>query len=109
MDKKILLEPRRAEEKYALVIPEEVENKIRHLCNRIYSVEWSGILFYSSQGNFEDGSLVLTCKDIYVMDIGSSAFTEFDMAPEVMTYAVENDLLDYQQGLIHSHNNMAKI
>ena len=107
MDKKILLEPRRAEEKYALIIPEEVENKIRHLCNRIYSVEWSGILFYSSQGNFEDGSLVLTCKDIYVMDIGSSAFTEFDMAPEVMTYAVENNLLDYQQGLIHSHNNMA--
>ncbi len=42
------------------------------------------------------------------MDIGSAAYTEFDMSPDVVGYMTENiELLDYQMGLIHSHNSMA--
>ena len=40
------------------------------------------------------------------MDIGSSTYTEFDMNPYVISYMTDNDLLDCQVGLIHSHNNM---
>lgn len=56
----------------------------------------------------EKGNLVITCRDIYVMDIGSSGYTEFDMSPEVISYMTDKpELLDMQLGLIHSHNQMA--
>lgn len=94
--------------KYKLVIPPFVEQKIRHLCNRVWEKEWSGILFYKAEGSFEDGSLVITCADIFVMDIGTAGYTEFDMSPDVMTYMTEHpELMECQMGLIHSHNNMS--
>lgn len=94
---------------YKLIIPEFVESKIRFLCQKIYDVEWSGTLFYKPEGKFEDGTLVIRCVDIYVMDIGTATYTEFDMSPDVISYMTDNpELLDCQMGLIHSHNNMSK-
>lgn len=94
---------------FKLVIPEEVEKKIRHICQKIWKDEWSGTLFYKPEGSFEDGTLTIKCVDIYVMDIGTAAYTEFDMSPDVISYMTDNpDLLDCQMGLIHSHNNMSK-
>lgn len=94
---------------YKLVIPEKVEEKIRFLCDRIHDVEWSGTLFYDIEGTFEDNNLVATCKDIYLMDIGSGTYTEFNMSPDVIGYMAQNpELLDCKTGLVHSHNNMAK-
>lgn len=94
--------------RYKLVIPPFVEQKIRHLCNRVWEKEWSGALFYKAEGSFEDGSLVITCTDIFVMDIGTVGYTEFDMSPDVMTYMTEHpELMECQMGLIHSHNNMS--
>lgn len=93
---------------YDIIIPESVENKIRYLCSQISQVEWSGVLFYSVEGNFEDADnpLKVTCKDIFLQDIGTGTATEFDMSADVMAYAIENDLTDYYMGLIHSHNSM---
>ena len=93
---------------YKLIIPSDVEKKIRHLCNRVHSVEWSGTLFYTYSGTYEDGTLEIRCVDIFPMDIGKSAYTEFDMSPDVIAYMTDHpELLDCQVGLIHSHNNMA--
>lgn len=93
---------------YKLIIPSDVEKKIRHLCNRVHSVEWSGTLFYTYSGTYEDGTLEIRCVDIFPMDIGTSAYTEFDMSPDVIAYMTGHpELLDCQVGLIHSHNNMA--
>lgn len=93
---------------YKLIIPAEVERKIRYLCQKIPNVEWSGTLFYTHEGSMEDDTLVITCKDIFVMDIGSAAYTEFDMSPDVISYMCDKpELLDVQMGLIHSHNKMA--
>lgn len=93
---------------YKLVIPADVEKKIRHLCNRISQVEWSGTLFYTHSGSYEEGTLEIRCVDIFPMDIGSQSYTEFDMSPDVIAYMTDHpELLDCQMGLIHSHNNMA--
>lgn len=93
---------------YKLVIPKDVELKIRYLCNRVWDKEWSGALFYKVEGSFEDGTLKVVCQDIFVMDIGNSVYTEFDMSPDVMSYMAQDpDLMDCQIGLVHSHNNMA--
>lgn len=92
---------------FDLIIPEDVEKKIRYMCQNVSTIEWSGTLFYKLEGKYEDGTLIIRCVDFFLMDIGSSAYTEFDMSPDVIGYMTENpDLLDCQMGLIHSHNNM---
>ena len=92
---------------FNLIIPEDIEKKIRYMCQNVSTIEWSGTLFYKLEGKYEDGTLVIRCVDFFLMDIGSSAYTEFDMSPDVIGYMTENpDLLDCQMGLIHSHNTM---
>lgn len=94
---------------YKLIIPAEVERKIRFACQKVWSTEWSGTLFFTHEGSFENNDLVIRCVDIYIMDIGTQAYTEFDMNPDVIAYMTEHsELLDCQLGLIHSHNNMSK-
>lgn len=94
---------------FDMIIPRNVESKIRHLCSIIHDVEWSGVLFYTPEGSLDDGTFKVTCKDIFVMDVGSSTYTEYNDSPDILTYRVHHDLLDpsIQEGLIHSHNNMA--
>ena len=93
---------------YKLIIPAEVERKIRFACQQVWSTEWSGTLFFTHEGSFENNDLVIRCVDIYIMDIGTQTYTEFDMNPDVIAYMCENPkLLDCQMGLIHSHNNMS--
>ena len=94
-------------ESFKLVIPKEVEEKIRYICQQIWQDEWSGILFYKPEGTFEDSNLIIRCVDIFVMDIGNATYTEFEMSPDVIHYMSENpELLECQTGLCHSHNNM---
>lgn len=89
---------------YKLIIPAEVERKIRFTCQKVWSTEWSGTLFFTHEGSFENDDLVIRCVDIYIMDIGTQAYTEFDMNPDVIAYMTEHpELLDCQLGLIHSH------
>lgn len=93
---------------YKLIIPAEVERKIRFACQKVWNTEWSGTLFFTHEGSFENDDLVIRCVDIYIMDIGTQVYTEFDMNPDVISYMCENpELLDCQMGLIHSHNNMS--
>ena len=92
---------------YKLIIPAEVERKIRFTCQKVWDTEWSGTLFFTYEGSFENNDLVIRCVDIYIMDIGTQAYTEFDMNPDVIAYMTENpELLDCQLGLIHSHAGM---
>lgn len=95
---------------FKIVIPAEVEKKIRFLCKNIWDIEWSGVLFYKVEGAFEDKSLTIRCVDLFQMDIGTSAYTEFNVSPDMATYMVDHPKLleeGIYQGLIHSHNNMA--
>lgn len=92
--------------RYKLIITPSLEEKIRFLCARFPNNEYSGVLFYDYTGRFEDNSLVLTAKDFCLMDYGSATYTEFDSNPEICTYMIENDLLECQQALCHSHNVM---
>jgi len=111
LQKKEVLNLIKSASTFKLIIPQEVEAKIRHLCNRVHDVEWSGTLFYKVEGSLDEGSLVATCLDIFVMDIGTSGYTEYNEAPDVVAYMCNHpELLEEGvfEGLIHSHNNMAK-
>lgn len=94
---------------FKMVIPNEVEKKIRLLCKNISNIEWSGVLFYTVEGSFKDNSLTIRCMDLFQMDIGSSSFTEYKLNPDVINYMTEHpELLNkgVYQGLIHSHHSM---
>ena len=90
------------------MVPANVEEKIRYLLRKFPSTEWSGVLFFSHEGTFEDDNLIITCQDIYPMDLGNATFTEFQMSSDVASYIAQNiDLFDCEMGLVHSHHNMA--
>lgn len=103
MDKNIL---KKQDNTYKLIITPELEEKIRFLCARFPNNEYSGVLFYDYTGRFEDNSLVLTAKDFCLMDYGSATYTEFNKSAEICNYMIEHDLLECQQGLMHSHDQM---
>lgn len=64
-------------------------------------------MFTSYIGNFEDGSLEITCEDLFPMDLGSGTYTEFKMDEAVAVYMAQNpELFDCDLNLIHSHNQM---
>lgn len=94
-----------------MVIPEEVEAKIRHLCARVHDIEWSGTLFYKVEGSLDDGTFKATCVDIFVMDIGTTGATEYKDSEDIIAYRMEHrDTLlvpGIYEALIHSHNNMS--
>lgn len=92
-------------ENHELVIPDNVELKIRALCHHNADREWSGVLFYKPTGSF-NSKLTITCVDICPMDIGTATYTEFNVSPKVVAYMAENDLLDCEMGLCHSHDHM---
>lgn len=94
---------------YKLIVPKEVEQKIRYLIHKFPNTEWSGVLFYTHTGDFEHNNLVLTCKDLFPMDLGSSGFTQFKMNEDVTGYIAQNlDLFDCEIGIVHSHHTMGK-
>lgn len=92
---------------YKLIVPENVEEKIRYLLRKFPSTEWSGVLFVTHKGTFENNDLVITSKDIYPMDLGTAGWTEFKMNEDVAAYMAENiELFDCNIALIHSHHSM---
>ena len=60
---------RECKDSYKLIIPERVEKMIREWCSLSPNNEWSGTLFYTVEGSFENKDLVLTAQDFYVLDI----------------------------------------
>lgn len=93
---------------FKMVIPKEVEQKIRYLQNKFPHTEWSGVLFITHSGSFENKDLVITCVDIYPMDLGNSTYTEFKNTPDVVAYIAEHcdTLWDCDMALVHSHHSM---
>lgn len=91
---------------FKFIVEESLEKIIRHICARYPDNEFSGTLFYTVEGNFEDGSLVVRGKDFYVQDIGESTYTEFQNDVTLASYMVEHELWGCYTGLMHSHNRM---
>ena len=92
---------------YKLFVPKKVEEKIRYLIRKYPHTEWSGVLFYTHTGSFEDNNLEIHCEDIYPMDLGTTGWTEFKMSEDVTAYIADNlDLFDCETGLVHSHHSM---
>ena len=106
--KKELPELIKTQSTYKLIVPENVELKIRYLLRKFPTTEWSGVLFYKHTGSFENDDLTIICEDIYPMDLGDATFTSYSVNEDVASYVAENiDLIDCETGIIHSHHTMS--
>lgn len=98
-------------EKFNLYIPDAVLKKIEYLCAKIPHKEWSGVLYFKTEGNLRDiKNFKVRCVDLYPMDIGTAGATEYEFTPEWANYtATHPELMEegVYMGHIHSHNTMA--
>ena len=100
-----------------LIISQNVIDEIRYLNSQNQTNEWSGVLWYTIEGDMNDVStLICTAKAIHLMDIGTSSYTKFKYDDTVMAFLdskIEELGLDemdtwenWKHGHIHSHHNM---
>lgn len=99
-----------------LKIPKNVELIFDALHSRIKNTEWSGILFYDlTKGDIKElKNLEFTARFFYLMDIGTSGYTEYDYNknPElnlalIKSYDLYPDGLEKSWGHCHSHHSMS--
>jgi len=91
-----------------------VKDQIKYLCAKIPNNEWSGALFYDVKGSIKDPeNFSIELKEIFPMDIGSGAHTEYSPDEELATFMMDNpeflpkpDGTGMKMGHIHSHNTM---
>jgi proteasome lid subunit RPN8/RPN11 len=98
-----------SDKKYKLIITDSLESKIRFMCSLSPNNEWSGVLFYSVEGDISspNNDFKIIAEDFCLCDIGSATYTEFETRPEVVNYMCVNDLIGRYIGLIHSHDTMS--
>lgn len=93
-----------------LYITQEMQDKIDYLHKWVGSKEWCGVQFYTiDEGDISDPkSLKITCKDMYLQDIGTEAFTSADFTTEsiIDMYDSVPDAENMIKGKVHSHHNM---
>ena len=89
-------------------MPPDLYGKLWMLHQLNKEVEFSGLLFYSAIGELRNPeSFSIELKDFYLMDIGTKAYTEFEFQNKMFNlYDEKPELLQYQYGMIHSHNSM---
>ena len=94
-----------------LVMPTKVYNQIQYLCQQISEVEWSGILFYRTEGSIQDPTTFkIILEDILPLHKGTSSFTEYTFDERVIEHMEENEHLEKCRiGHIHSHGMMGKL
>lgn len=91
-------------------MPIEVLHQIQYLCKKIPKVEWSGALFYTTEGSIENPeTFKINLKTILPLDMGSAAYTEYNLDDRFMDF-IEEDFEErstWKLGHIHSHNVMS--
>ena len=90
-------------------MPTEVFHQIQYLCKNIPKVEWSGALFYTTEGSIEKpGTFKITLKTILPLDMGSAAYTEYHLDDRFIDFIEEDfeERCTWKLGHIHSHNKL---
>lgn len=87
-------------------MPSHFSEKVRLLCKEVAEVEWSGVLFYRTLGEFGKPGFKCLLEDILLMDIGDKTKTKYGAAG-INCFLEEKPVLrSARKGHIHSHNTM---
>lgn len=95
-----------------IILSKELVEQINHHHAYIGRDEWCGILLWKIvEGNLDNpDDLVIKCVDMFLMDVGSSSYTEFETDAESII-ALANQFPEYEDGdlisgFIHTHHHM---
>lgn len=97
--------------KGAILITQDLKDKIDYLHTVVGKTEWSGILSYKKQeGDFnKPEDLIFLAEDIIPMDVGTSTYTEYSMEdedeyadPKIVQLMTNGN----KMGHIHTHHDM---
>jgi hypothetical protein len=96
--------------KIPLVISSKLQDQIYFLCSKISRLEWSGVLFYNTFGEFGSDNFKVIAEELYPLDIGTGTYTEYETGdPDFIKFMMDNPhILEMRKGHIHSHNTMSK-
>lgn len=95
-----------------MIVSSDLINKIRYLHHKVKNKEWSGPLVYKIEsGDINTPeNLVLRAENMFLMDIGTSGSTSFEMdeASTIKMFDEIPQLMEgtHRTGLIHSHHGM---
>ena len=99
-----------------VVITEKLKNQIDWLHEKCGATEWSGELITSEINTINDlDNWTITCEDIFLVDVGSAAYTSYEVDKAGFKSADIIELYDAYPGLldgskkaqhIHTHHNM---
>jgi len=95
--------------KIPLVIGDKLQKQIYAACCNVNSVEWSGMLFYDTEGEFGEEGFAIVANEFYLLHIGTGGYTEYAAGqdPEFIKFLMANPhIMTMKKGHIHSHNNM---
>jgi len=98
------------ETKGRLILPVEIINQIMYLHSSIGKTEWSGLLLYDviSGNPSKPSEFLLKAKHIFLMDVGSAAFTEYQTDGDIVDlYDKVEGAMEMKMGHIHSHHDMS--
>lgn len=84
--------------KISLSISEKVQQQIKYLCEKIPNEEWSGVLFFETEGTIKEvKNLKLRAIDVVPLNIGTATFTnyqfkDYDITQKWIDLGVENNI-----------------
>ena len=94
---------------FKLTISDKCQKDIFELCANFPNREWSGVLFYTTEGDIDNiDTLKVNVEALFLEDIGTAAYTEYVVSDELAYFLMENpEYATMNTGLIHSHNSMS--
>lgn len=93
---------------FTLMVSPNLMNEIAYLHSKNDKNEWCGMLFYEEvSGSIFSGDLILRAKHIYLLDVGTSAYTSGSVDLELLDFFEEvPEAEDMRRGFIHTHHGM---
>jgi hypothetical protein len=97
------------EKKGRLYLTRDLVSQILFLHSAIGKTEWSGVLMYDvvSGSPSTPEKFILRAEQIFLMDIGTSGYTEYDYSEDIIDlYDNVEGSMDMKTGHIHTHHSM---
>ncbi len=108
-EKKIVYPTIEMEQKGKLILPDNILAQISYLHGKVGKEEWSGMLMYDVRsGSPADAeNFVLVAKHIFLMDIGTKAYTEYSPDGDIVDiYDNIEEAMEWKTGHVHTHHDM---
>ncbi len=89
-----------------VIVSQYLKSQIDYFHKEVGNVEWSGVLHYKiTKGSIlEPANLEIRAENVYLMDIGTSSYTEYEMNEDIIDfYDKYPEVENMKKGHLHTH------